>query len=531
MKNKICFKLVIVLIILVSSSLLTLASSDIWYYQPSPQGFVGVSRPTITWVFDSLGGNEITDVEITIDGKTYKGYYNKTTKKISYTPSSPLDVGEHNVIITVTINNKQKIRNSFKFTIDDNPLNEINNGDTIEEVRKTINKYRKIIGINEVKFNNSLDIAAKAHSKYLLENKKTGHYEYNKNSPLYTGEEPIDRAKYFNYTSPIVAENIHFTKSHQQAVNDWMNSVYHRLPLINPKFTEIGYGFSFEDDKYVNVLDLGTSNFMELEEQIITYPVDGQKHIPVSWINNEEPNPLKMFTNAKKTTGYPITLSVLGDGIIGIKINKISVTLNGNEAESYVLVPELENKTVNESKNLKTDENLKTDIVIIPKRELEKNKTYNVYVSGSIIYLDNKEKDFIREWSFTTGSGDFRFDYMENKKMLNIYVNQDELYFKNKPYIKNGITNIPIREYCEFIGAEVIWRQENRGITIKLGEKEIILHINDNKAIINGKEKKFDSEILLIDGIAYGPLRLISESLGYKILWDGEYKDIFITTD
>ncbi|WP_034428977.1 CAP domain-containing protein, partial [Caldisalinibacter kiritimatiensis] len=474
MINKKSLITLVILLIIIPS--FVIAKSDIWYYQPSPQGLIGVSKPTITWVFESIGNNEITDVDIIIDEDLHDGFYNERTKSISFTPLQPLEIGEHEATIIVYFNNKTKIKKTFTFTIDDNVIDKLEEIKSIEEVKKVINKYRKIIGLKDVKFNNKLNMAALYHSKYILENNEVSHYEYNKESMLYTGEQPWDRTNYFNYTSPVIAENIHTIKSHQQAVVDWMNSVYHRLPLINPVLTEIGYGYSSDEEKYANVLELGAPTFNGHDEQIIMYPVDGQKHIPLTWRNNEKPNPLRYFNNTKDSTGYPVTLSVFGEGIKGLKIHTAKIIQDENKVKSFILVPKVEDYEVIESIYFKADENLNSSIAIIPVDKLKANTEYTVVVKGKIIYTDDREEEFNKEWSFITGNGNFIFDYKKNKEQLNIYLDKEEIFLTQKPYIEDGTTMIPIREFCESMGINVKWRPMDKGIILR--SNDLIVEMN-----------------------------------------------------
>ncbi|RKD33150.1 stalk domain-containing protein [Thermohalobacter berrensis] len=503
-------------------------SEDIWYYQPYPQGLIGVSKPTITWYFDKLGENSITSVDILIDGNKYKGVYNRKLKRISYIPEEELSPGKHNVTIIVTLDDSKKIKQSFEFEIDEDALRKIEKISEIEEIKNTLNKYRKILKLAPVRFNDSLNMAAKMHSNYMLANKDTGHYQYDKENPFYIGEEPLDRVKYYNYSSPVIDEEINFINSHQLAIIDWMNSIYHRLSLINPAFTEIGYGFSSNENSSIDVLVLGAPKFNSIEEKIITYPTDGQRNVPIKWDGKETPNPLREFEETETPMGYPITLLVSGKDIESVKINKALLKTNDKKVKSYILVPKLNKENLYNTPYLKEDEKLKKEIIIIPAKILEKNQKYSVEIAGKIIYKSGEEKDFSKKWGFTTGNGEFRFDYQENKEELNIYFNNMEVFLNNSPFITEGVTMVPLREYCEFLGIKVSWNGKEKSITLKGFDKELFLKINSNKVLVDNISKEMRKSVILKEDKSYAPLRFISEAFGLNVKWDGEYKDIFI---
>ncbi len=113
---------------------------------------------------------------------------------------------------------------------------------------------------------------------------------------------------------------------------------------------------------------------------------------------------------------------------------------------------------------------------------------------------------------------------------ITVAVNSRTIYFPDaKPFILDGRTLVPIRFIAEELGAEVSWDEEQKMATLKKGSDIIVLRIDDNRALINGIEKVFDSKTILKDGRTFVPLRLVAESFGARIEWIDDERRVVIT--
>jgi hypothetical protein len=115
---------------------------------------------------------------------------------------------------------------------------------------------------------------------------------------------------------------------------------------------------------------------------------------------------------------------------------------------------------------------------------------------------------------------------------VSVYVDNVKVSFPDqKPYIdKNSRTLVPIRFIAEEMGAEVGWDGKINLVTIQKEDTEIKLTIGEQTAIVNGKEKKFDTSAVLNNGRTMVPLRFISEALGAEVGWDGSLNRVDIWT-
>lgn len=102
------------------------------------------------------------------------------------------------------------------------------------------------------------------------------------------------------------------------------------------------------------------------------------------------------------------------------------------------------------------------------------------------------------------------------------------------PKIVNDRTMLPARFVAESLGAKVDWDEEKQLVTIvgvneKNEEVTILITIDSDIALVNGKEVKLNSPAFIENDRTYTPLRFISENLGAKVDWNEEQQKVTIT--
>lgn len=88
-----------------------------------------------------------------------------------------------------------------------------------------------------------------------------------------------------------------------------------------------------------------------------------------------------------------------------------------------------------------------------------------------------------------------------------------------KPYVVGeGVTLVPIRVISESFGAEVKWDGETKTVTVIDGETTIVVTVGSKIATVNGEEKELEEAPELTEnGFTMIPLRFISENLGAEV--------------
>lgn len=121
------------------------------------------------------------------------------------------------------------------------------------------------------------------------------------------------------------------------------------------------------------------------------------------------------------------------------------------------------------------------------------------------------------------------FDTMTNKVAVNplvrpkVYINGEKLEFTDAyPYIENSRTLIPLRAIFEKVGADVKWNDEERTVTAKKGDTDVLMTIGSYEMKVNDSYYALDVCPVLIGERTYIPLRAFIESLKAEVTWDAE---------
>ncbi|MGI6704239.1 MAG: stalk domain-containing protein [Clostridia bacterium] len=516
--KKAVYAAVVIIILNVILTVTAAAAGEIlWYYPPTPQGNVGIRKPTILWTFSGLSSDQVREINMTVDGQKVDAVFRDDLNSVYYKPQRSLMPGRRRVSIVVTLKSGVRISSpSFSFNILSDALDEVPTVPAYEEVRDRINYYRGITGLPGMTIEKSLNAAANSHALYVINNTNAGHYQSNKTHQYFTGEMPWDRTRYFGYMSPMVAENIHFLESHTGAVDDWMDSLYHRLPIINPIYTHMGYGYASKGTKHVNVLEVGAIRYNGLESHVVVYPADGQTGVPVTWSGLEQPDPFRLYTGAKGPGGYPITLLVSGDRAERVELKSATITDGGmNKVDFYSFDATNDQELINSN-----------TIALIPKNALKPHTMYRVSITMNITYVNDEQEEAQKEWRFITGGGGFE-TYRPGDNIF-IYLNGTKRNYSPAPYIKDSRVMVPIRSICEDLGAVVNWNNETYTVEIIREDNIITFDIGDKKALVNNRSVEIDVPAELFKDTTFVPVRFVSEVLGYDVAWDGAMRMVMI---
>jgi hypothetical protein len=109
-----------------------------------------------------------------------------------------------------------------------------------------------------------------------------------------------------------------------------------------------------------------------------------------------------------------------------------------------------------------------------------------------------------------------------------IYFNDLKVNLESNLYIQDGNTIAHSREILERMGYELEWDGIEKKVIAKNGKNKLELKIGSSKAYLNNKAIKLDIPPKLIDSKTYIQLRVILESLGAEVDWDGDSKTINI---
>jgi len=109
----------------------------------------------------------------------------------------------------------------------------------------------------------------------------------------------------------------------------------------------------------------------------------------------------------------------------------------------------------------------------------------------------------------------------KNATTIDMYIDEQEVAIPSDMgsiYLnKDSRTMVPLRFVSEKLGHKVEWDKNDRKVSIDSGKIE--MKIGSNKPIVNGKEETIDTEAVLVASRTYVPIRFISETLGYDVMY------------
>jgi uncharacterized protein YkwD len=265
-------------------------------------------------------------------------------------------------------------------------------------VQNTLNLYRKTAGLTPVTIDSALSEGCGAHARYLIENH--GHPSigglgaHKEESQLggYTEKGAISGER-----SVIVQQEGQPRQLWQAgAIDLWMGTLYHRVPLLNPNLRKVGLGYAASRDYHHRVIVLDVlSDALEnpvshtQKNRVVILPVDKQKNVPClfNFGNNETPNPIPDNRDARDA-GYPLTVTFYDEP----QIEDVEVTIKGFQGKQVPAWVSTPNHLTNPAcKQPGT-------IAAITRGPMRRGTTYLITVSAKVDGVP-----WNRSWKFTTG--------------------------------------------------------------------------------------------------------------------------------
>ncbi|MCA9514892.1 MAG: CAP domain-containing protein [Myxococcales bacterium] len=234
-----------------------------------------------------------------------------------------------------------------------------------------------------------LTSASQAHANYLVTNH--AYHDAHGLSPHvevpelqgFTGESGAKRSAAAGYTWQHAGEVIGYHGTPEGTMVAWMESLYHRLPLIRREVKEIGLGVAGDLAYHAHVVEVGAEPGAYVNSgKLLAYPADGAVDVPTEWSGREVPEP------TPPPAGWPSgpVLTVTADrGTVTVVSSSVRVAASGAELPHTLLT----------SAN---DSHLQArDVALIPHAPLAPATAYVATISG---LRDGATYTF--SWTFTT---------------------------------------------------------------------------------------------------------------------------------
>jgi uncharacterized protein YkwD len=248
-----------------------------------------------------------------------------------------------------------------------------------------VNAYRKLAGLKPVELDEAMSRGCLKHARYLVINE--GHvalqglkaHDEDKSLPGYS-----DEGRAAGKASDIAIGDY----EPLDGVDSWLATLYHRVPILEPNLTRIGFGCARgRKQGWVTVMNVSSGRKEGPRPHAVFYPVDAQIAVPVNFPNGgEEPNPIP--DDKAGRAGFPITSTFPQNEPLKNASAKLT-DAKGAEVACWFSSPEKPaNPTFPQG----------STVCLIPKAPLAPQTTYHVHLQGQLA-----GKAWQKKWQFTTG--------------------------------------------------------------------------------------------------------------------------------
>ena len=248
-----------------------------------------------------------------------------------------------------------------------------------------VNTIRLAMGVECATLQLALDKSAQAHCDFYAANTGNAMCEGGSISAHsevtgctgFTGADPGARIKAAGYSGNGWSEVMAFNNDPNKAVTQWVNSVWHRTPLLSPWWDDMGYGNAAKCD----VIDQGPGKQMPATTSAM-YPYAGQTGVARSF-NGAQEGPTPPAPPTGWPSGLPITLYVKQATTVS---HSIEVMGSGTPLSHQFI-------------DYGQSDNDSSQLILYADKPLSANTTYHVTIA---VTISGTPKTF--DWTFTTGS-------------------------------------------------------------------------------------------------------------------------------
>ncbi len=251
-----------------------------------------------------------------------------------------------------------------------------------------VNRARAAAGVAAVTLDQRLVQSAAAHCFYWLANNalpevaNLGIHRETPGTPGFTGVRAGDRADAAGWRGGAISEDITHRGGAGAAVADWVDSIYHRFPIIRPDLRSIGYAdcslgpLPMEDMEF----GFGAAAPGSRTAPPVLVPADAQHGVPTTFLDNELPDPLP--TGAPRNAGFPVTATF--DQAASVRLSGFTLsTPAGAEVPAYTLSPGAGNEN---------------SACLLSRAPLAPATAYTAHLTATV-----DGRAYERTWTFVTG--------------------------------------------------------------------------------------------------------------------------------
>jgi uncharacterized protein YkwD len=257
-------------------------------------------------------------------------------------------------------------------------------GNLVDQAVKKLNAYRRKAALEPVRLNAGRSRGCEAHAQYLLRN-----YDITTRPKIDMHDEDpglpgFSAAGQKSARAAVVAFSYGAPNDPDRALDLWMASLFHRLPLLDPTLETIGFGYA-RGPNYLcfSVMELHAQG---KSERIVLYPADQQKDVPLAFSGPEFPDPIP--ESKDKKAGYPVTAQFPEGATVQTRTVHLKVQETGQEVEGWLSTPEKPAVSAYQ----------RNTICLIPRAPLAPRTAYVATIKAVV-----DGENWAKTWTFTTG--------------------------------------------------------------------------------------------------------------------------------
>ncbi len=517
------------------------AAAAVSYGQPFPRTTVGYTRPPVGLHLLLTEGDRVEDAVLLLDGRPLA--WERQGPYLAAVPPAPLSPGWHEAAVTVRFNAPwAPLRLEWRFRVAPGAVDALPDPDPrAAEVLRLVNEVRGRADLPPLAVHPALAAAAAAHAAYYVRNPLdavdlSAHRE-SPDRPGFTGTEPWERGAYFGYPFTYYAEDMHFLGDHRQATAEWRDSVYHRLPLLEPAAEHLGYAQATLGEATADVLQIGATTLREAAEglpEAVIYPVPGQTGVPVAWDANEVPDPYRFFTGSTgaaavagspgggpgseperhgERAGYPLTIQFPRREVASAVVLEASLrTAAGDAVPLWVL-------------DSSRDEHIRPHVALLPRTVLAPGTRYLVSLTARLSLRDGGQRLFSRTFWFTTAA-----PAAEPVPIGGVYLDGRPVAADVPSVVRGGRSYLPARRLLTALGLEVAWDGHRRTVTATGSGRTIVLKVDNDLALVDGRPVPLDAAPFIWRDRVLVPVRFAAETMGLAVRWDDSSREVRLET-
>jgi hypothetical protein len=253
-----------------------------------------------------------------------------------------------------------------------------------------VNGYRVPVGSGCISMAAGLNMSSLNHCNYYAMNSANKTCIADVHSEVmscmgFTGVNLGQRARAAGYTGQGASEVMAFVDDPTRAIASWVNSVWHRIPILDPWTGDMGYGNATRCD----TIDFGRGTPKASNDTVVVYPYDGQTGLPTNFDGSRE-GPMPPAPASGWPSSSPITVYARG-----IKITEHVITRDGDATPmEHVFLDSASPLLDAGSRGFLT-----TSVFLYANQPFMPNTKYRVKVVGT-----RTGGTLNLEWTFTTGA-------------------------------------------------------------------------------------------------------------------------------